>query len=396
MKGRVIVIQENPRLPGMADDDFCTFAAACLDDGRLQDLLIDPREIDPDPAPTPGTIGIAQIDRLLANGGGAFVRTGGNSSGFLRGQAGAPGTHVLVQVEGVAEPGKATPVTSRILLKDRHVIVTPGKPGVNISRRIKGDRLDALAPLVSRITQALSESDANCGVILRSEAWRVSPDQVLTELAAAMGRWAHLKARLSDPKTPKPVWLATPDSPTRIIEHWGTPAEGVRYITAGPNAQDAAATGNSESVLEDQHGLWESFGHADAFDHYGIWDEIERLRSPHTDLLSGGWMAIEATRAMVTIDINTGDSFGQGDAMTANIEAARALPRQLRLRGLGGQIIIDFAPMKKMHRKKIEEELKRAFARDPIQTTLAGWTPLGNFELQRKRERRPLSELLPD
>ena len=80
--------------------------------------------------------------------------------------------------------------------------------------------------------------------------------------------------------------------------------------------------------------------------------------------------------------------------MTANIEAARELPRQLRLRGLGGQITVDFAPLKKMHRKKIEETLKAAFRRDPIATTLAGWTPLGNFELQRKRERRPLTEVL--
>ena len=80
--------------------------------------------------------------------------------------------------------------------------------------------------------------------------------------------------------------------------------------------------------------------------------------------------------------------------MTTNIEAVRELPRQLRLRGLGGQVIIDFAPLKKMHRRKIDETLKTAFRRDPIATTLAGWTPLGNFEMQRKRERRPLSECL--
>ena len=101
-------------------------------------------------------------------------------------------------------------------------------------------------------------------------------------------------------------------------------------------------------------------------------------------------MFIEATRAMVTVDVNTGDQFSGGAGMTASIEAARELPRQLRLRGFGGQVIIDFAPIKKMHRKKIEETLKSAFRRDPIATTLAGWTPLGNFEMQRKRERTPL------
>ena len=89
------------------------------------------------------------------------------------------------------------------------------------------------------------------------------------------------------------------------------------------------------------------------------------------------------------------EAYTGGAALTANLEAARELPRQLRLRGLGGQVIVDFAPLRKSDRKRIEEALKTAFRRDPIETTLAGWTPLGNFELQRKRERRPLSELLP-
>ncbi len=106
-------------------------------------------------------------------------------------------------------------------------------------------------------------------------------------------------------------------------------------------------------------------------------------------------MAVEATRAMVTVDVNTAGEFGGGASLTANLEAARDLPRQLRLRGLGGQIIVDFAPLRKTDRKRIEEALKAAFRRDPVETSLAGWTPLGNFELQRKRERRPLSELLP-
>jgi len=130
------------------------------------------------------------------------------------------------------------------------------------------------------------------------------------------------------------------------------------------------------------------------FDTYGVWDEIERLKSPRVDLPSGAWMAVEATRAMVTADVNTAGEFGGGGALTANLEAAKELPRQLRLRGLGGQIVIDFAPLKKTDRKRIEEALKTAFRKDPVETTLAGWTPMGNFELQRKRERRPLTELL--
>ena len=118
------------------------------------------------------------------------------------------------------------------------------------------------------------------------------------------------------------------------------------------------------------------------------------MREARVALPSGGWMAVEATRAMVTVDVNTAGEFSPGAAVTANVEAARELPRQLRLRGLGGQIAIDFAPLKKTDRRRIEDALKSAFRRDPVETTLAGWTPLGNFELQRKRERQPFPELL--
>ncbi|MEO0994501.1 MAG: ribonuclease E/G, partial [Pseudomonadota bacterium] len=70
------------------------------------------------------------------------------------------------------------------------------------------------------------------------------------------------------------------------------------------------------------------------------------------------------------------------------------IPRQLRLRGLGGIVVIDWAPLPKRDRKRIEDTLKTALRRDPVETTIAGWTPLGLLELTRKRERRPLAQLL--
>ncbi|MCB1331935.1 MAG: ribonuclease E/G, partial [Maritimibacter sp.] len=77
--------------------------------------------------------------------------------------------------------------------------------------------------------------------------------------------------------------------------------------------------------------------------------------------------------------------------LKANIALARELPRQLRCRGLGGQIVVDFAPMPKKDRPALEQVLRAALRADPVETALAGWTPLGLCELQRKRERRPLA-----
>ena len=100
-------------------------------------------------------------------------------------------------------------------------------------------------------------------------------------------------------------------------------------------------------------------------------------------------MTVEPTRALVAVDINTGGDLSPAAALKVNLAAAAELPRQLRLRGLGGQVTIDFAPLARAERPRVERALARALADDGIETTVAGWTPLGHLELQRKRARRP-------
>jgi Rne/Rng family ribonuclease len=108
--------------------------------------------------------------------------------------------------------------------------------------------------------------------------------------------------------------------------------------------------------------------------------------------LAGGAEAfIEPTRALVAIDVNTGGDTSPAAGLKANLALVRELPRQLRCRGLGGQITIDFAPCSRKDRRYLEQQLKAALRADPVETALAGWTPLGHFELQRKRERLPLA-----
>ncbi|MGB2893589.1 MAG: ribonuclease E/G, partial [Albidovulum sp.] len=80
--------------------------------------------------------------------------------------------------------------------------------------------------------------------------------------------------------------------------------------------------------------------------------------------------------------------------LKANVAAARDLPRQLRLRGLGGQVTVDFAPVPKRDRAALDQQIRQAFRGEAAETSLAGWTPLGNFELQRKRDRLPLALIL--
>ena len=93
------------------------------------------------------------------------------------------------------------------------------------------------------------------------------------------------------------------------------------------------------------------------------------------------------------MDVNTGGDTSPAAALKANLAAAKALPRALRLRGLGEQVLVDFAPISKAQRRQLEQGLRAAFRADPIETSLVGWTTMGLFELQRKRERRPLTGL---
>lgn len=360
MRGRTILINARGKSASQA---------ALLVDGRLEDLLLAPPNGDIIPAP--GAIYWARVDRLVPRMGAAFVKLTPEHSGFLRDAKGLKeGRSVLVQVSTFGEEGKATPVTGRVLYKGRLAIHTPAAPGINVSRRINdGDERERLESLTRDcIAGHLDSADEetrylweHSGVIIRSAADGTDADALRNDILNVLA--ARYRAERHTAETPP---LSHP-------------------------VQDAPSPG--EFALREWDGVAETG--PDQFDRHGVWEEIEKLRSSRVDLASGAWMAVEATRAMVAVDVNTAGEFGGGAAYTANLEAARDLPRQLRLRGLGGQVVIDFAPLKKTDRKRIEEALKAAFRKDPIETTLAGWTPLGNFELQRKRERRPLNELLP-
>jgi Rne/Rng family ribonuclease len=123
----------------------------------------------------------------------------------------------------------------------------------------------------------------------------------------------------------------------------------------------------------------------------GLWEIAGELRRPPVARAAGS-ITIVPTRALVAVDVNTGADVSPAAALKANLAAARELPRQLRLRGLGGQVVVDFAPLAKPDRPKVETALSAALRHDGIDTAIVGWTPLGHLEIQRKRARRPLGD----
>ncbi|WP_395004632.1 ribonuclease E/G [Cypionkella sp.] len=326
-------------------------AAALIVDGRLEDLAIDPIT----DAPIPGAIYRAVADRPMKGQGGLFVKLP-QGSGFLRQTAGiAPGQRLLVQITGPAEAGKAYPVTLRLLFKSRYAIVTPNAPGLNVSRRIRDEELRA--DLEALAAAAMQGADETLGLILRSAAAEAEPEEVSEDITAMRELAEAVLADLTGP-------------PELLVEGAGA------HETAWRDWADPAP----DDVYEG--------GFAD----HGVLEMIDDLLAPRV-ALGEGHMMIEPTRALIAVDVNTGNDTSPAAALKVNIAAARELPRQLRLRGLGGQIVVDYAPMPKKDRAILDQVIRAAFKAE-TEVNIAGWTTLGLHEMTRKRDRLPLRELL--
>lgn len=323
-------------------------AAALLVNGRLDDLLI-----DDDSARRPGAIFRAICDRPMKGQGGMMLRLPGGTA-FLRQAKGLrPGQPMLVQVTGVTEPGKAVPVTDRILFKSRFAIVTPGAPGHNISRQITDEEERAR---LHEIADAAGAGDF--GLILRSQCDGAPEDEIAADIAAMLDLAV---AVTNDAAGTDPEALTEGDGPHALAwREW-----------------------QADDVVTEPGG----------FAREGVLEALAAVLRPEVDLGEGG-MHVEPTRALVAVDVNTGGDTSPAASLKANLAAARALPRALRLRGLGGQVVVDFAPMSKAHRKQVDQSLRAAFRADPVETSLVGWTAMGLFELQRKRERLPTAPLI--
>jgi ribonuclease G len=339
MKGRTIVLDH---IDGRE-------AAALIVDGRLDDFLID------SDAPSPGTIYRARADRPVKGQGGMFLSTP-DGPAFLKQVKGlAPGAMLLVQVIGYAEQGKAIPVTQKLLFKSRYAIVTPEAPGLNISRSIRDeDERDRLLEI------AYGElGETGIGLILRSACVGADAADIGEDIAAMVA----LASQVLDDPGAEPKMLTQGDGPHLLAwRDWTNPAEVIRK--------------------------------PGGFETLGVLDALDQVRTAREPLPGSGVIFIEPTRALVAVDVNTGPDTSLTAGVKANLACAKALPRALRIRGLGGQIVIDLAPMPKKDRRAFETALRSALRTDSEDTVLVGWTPLGHYELQRKRGRVPLKEVL--
>lgn len=371
------------------------FAAARLVDGRLEDLILGPKSGDHRPAA--GSRTAAKVIRKLPKSG-AFCELENGAEGYLRdARAVEVGQTRILEVQSLPEPGKAVTLTTRLLYRGPRVILTPGAPGVNVSKKIgnsrERERLAAAVEAALRQETAGTTTPGEVGAIVRTAARNEEAEALRREVTSLVADWRDETERAyrTGGATPAP----TEPLPKGILAEWCDPRPA--SILASPSLFEWLSL---DHPVEGPSRLWGEPRLLDVlraepspFDALGIWDEIDRLRAPEV-ALGDASMVIEPTRALVAVDVNTGSDFSPAAGLKTNLAAARDLPRQLRLRGLGGKVLVDFAPMPKAQRRTLEEALAKSFRPDPIETALVGWTTLGLFEIQRKRERWPLTELL--
>ena len=344
MKGRLVAV----------DSIGQKTVAALVVDGELTDLLIDP---DCSSNRSEG-IFLAKAERLLKRQGGQFFKLPDGKSGCFRGTSTyQEGSLELVQISGVAAHGKASPLSTRITLKRRYAIGTLSAPGVNISRAISDEferkRIHGLA------SAQWADAPREMGVILRSAcagqaAERIVDDlQKLIETARQM-----LSARAGEPR----MLMKGPSAAELARRDWLDP---------GPCSLD-----------EQDH----------AFERNDIFGLLGDYFRPEVTLPSGGSISVEPTRALTSVDVDTGSDLSSAAALRAGVEAARALPRQLRIRGVGGQVVIDFPPLTAKGRRMIHDQICTEFKRQKVVATFLGWTKLGHYEMHVRRDKIPLAD----
>jgi ribonuclease G len=306
------------------------------------------------------------------------------------------GQSVLVQVTREAQGDKAVSVRMRPRLAGRLLTFTPMRPKLVMPRAADPE---ARQRATEAIEGYLAQGE---GAILETGAFSAPPEALQAELKALQARWTALQSHAEG---------ATP--PMRLASEAGGEAGLIRqlldaFADLAPDrivVDDRATLAAARPALARQSPSWRPDlvlheGAEDVFEQCGVADELAAALNMRVALPGGGALLVETTVAMTVIDVDGGDAVtGRGDPRAAilavNLAAAEMAARQVRLRNLAGAIVIDFVSMtRRADRERVSAALQAAFADDPAQPQILGWTRLGHMELTRRRRHKPLAEIL--
>jgi ribonuclease G len=305
------------------------------------------------------------------------------------------GQTLLVQVAKDPISTKGARLTTHLTLSSRYLVYMPNAAHIGVSTRIEDEpERERLRQLVEA---AVAEHDIKGGFIVRTVAEGAEADSIVADIPFLLRLWDDLTQKLPSLGVPAELHRDMPLYLRALRDMARAPIDRVRVDSRLTFQQMLDFASKYAPQLIDLIDLYS--GDRPLLELYGVEEEIHRALEPRVALKSNGYLIIEQTEAMTTVDVNTGAFVGHRNLeetiFKTNLEAASAIARQLRLRNLGGIIILDFIDMKDPeHQRQVLRTLEKALEKDHAKTRITGVSELGLVEMARKRTRESLEQML--
>jgi len=358
-----------------------------------------------------GNIYVGRVVRILPGMQSAFINIGLERTAFLHvadiweprnaGAAVRPiervlfeGQNILVQVIKDPIGTKGARLSTQISIAGRMLVYLPQEKHIGISQRIESEaEREALREKISQ----LIPPDEQGGFIVRTMAEGATEEALASDICYLRKLWGDIQV-LSKTQAPPSMLYQELSLGLRVLRDFVNPETQSIVIDSRENFQKLSSFADEYTPVVVPL-LNHYQGERPLFDLHGVEDEIQKALARRVELKSGGYLIIDQTEAMTTVDVNTGGFVGvrsfDDTIFKTNLEAAQTIARQLRLRNLGGIIITDFIDMEsEEHRQAVLAEFNKALARDHTRLTVNGFTALGLVEMTRKRTRESLAHIL--
>jgi ribonuclease G len=307
------------------------------------------------------------------------------------------GQTLTVQVIKDAIGTKGARLSAQISVAGRMLVFLPHDKHIGISQKIGSHELREQLRARMQLLAAPDGKDGGGGFILRTNAEEASDQELAEDIAYLRRTWALIRERAQS-RPPGSLLHQDLSLAERVLRD--LTVEATQTIRIDSKLQCDALKAFGETFMPGAVAKLDHYrGERPIFDLFGIEEELTRALARRVDLKSGGYLIIDQTEALTTVDVNTGGFVGarnfEDTIFKTNLEAAGAMARQLRLRNLGGIIVADFIDMaREDHQQAVLAELRKQLARDRTRTTVSGFTQLGLVEMTRKRTRESLAHML--
>ena len=369
--------------------------AAVMENGKVSEFFVHRGEI------ILGDVFLAQVENILPSIEAAFVNVGSDKMGFLHAQdvtgKGAlqdklkPKQKIVVQVVKEPTGHKGPRVTTEISLPGRFLVLMPNEIGVNVSKKITSAKERARLKSVVNLLKPVG-----VGVIVRTEAEGQTEAEIQEDLEILLEKWNNIVTS-AESMTPPSLLYRDQDLLYRVIR------EACNEDTQEIIVDTAFALNRVQNILQNWHmnkniNVTLYKGSEPLLVAMDIHKEIKAALQTKVNLPSGGYLFIQTTEALTVIDVNSGkftNSATQDETiLKTNIEAVHEIARQLRLRNIGGMIIIDFIDMtNRVDKLTMMEELELAMEEDKAKPQVGQLSDLGLVEMTRHRQGQALSEI---